>query len=224
MRKGRHEEAKKEKNVTVKENKPRKKLIKRLVITAVILGLICLSGVIGVIKARNEAPIMLDNIEKEQDLLAVDGQITALGESYELTIKYHYRPCSHEVEEVYENQTQLAGKTRQEVEKEYPDFEVQQFDEEKVVLQKELSSYCEKHYILIWEGNQLAVYQTEPKTENQVKVRQMDDTVVNDMTTNQKNQVKQGKVFSTMDEIDEYLNKIEKPEPSISPSLYPKNS
>ena len=102
MKKGRHEEI--QKNVKVKEGKSHRKLIRRLVTAAIILGLICISGVIGVIKARNEEPIMLDNIQKEQDLLAVDGQITTLGDSYKLTIQYNYRPVSYTHPDVYKRQ------------------------------------------------------------------------------------------------------------------------
>lgn len=223
MKKGRHEEI--QKNVKVKEGKSHRKLIRRLVTAAIILGLICISGVIGVIKARNEEPIMLDNIQKEQDLLAVDGQITTLGDSYKLTIQYNYRPCSHQVVEVYDNQTELAGKTRQEVEREYPDFQIEQFDEEQVVLEKDFSVYCEKHYILIWENDQLAVYQTQPKTGDQVKVKQMNDSATRYMTANQKKQVKQGKVFSTLEEIETYLDKLNAmQQPYSSPELYPKNN
>lgn len=223
MKKGRHEEIQKKEKV--EEVKSRKKLIRRLVTTAIILGLVCLSGVIGVMKARNEEPIMLDNIQKEQDLLAVDGQITTLGGSYKLTIQYNYRPCNHEVVEVYEHQTELAGKTRQEVEKEYPDFQIEQFDEDQVVLEKSFSVYCEKHYILIWEDDQLAVYQTQSKTGDQAKVKQMDDSATRNMTANEKKQVKQGKIFSTLEEIETYLDKLNATQqPYSSPELYPKNN
>ena len=73
-------------------------------------------------------------------------------------LKKYYDECSHFEYEEAELPIELVNLTRQEIEKYYVDWEVEEFTDKKLVLCKEINGYCNQHFIIKLDGQTVNIY------------------------------------------------------------------
>lgn len=73
-------------------------------------------------------------------------------------LKKYYDECSHFDYEEAELPVELVNLTRQEVEEYYSDWEVEEFTNDSLVLAKEINGYCNQHFLIRLDDENVNVY------------------------------------------------------------------
>lgn len=73
-------------------------------------------------------------------------------------LKKYYDECSHFDYEEAELPKELVNLTKQEVEDYYDDWEVEKFTEDDLVLSKEINGYCNQHFLIRLDEDNVNVY------------------------------------------------------------------
>ena len=75
-----------------------------------------------------------------------------------LILKKYYTQCEHTINEYVEMPPELVNMTEQEIQKEYPEWELIVFSPNEVILYKEFAERCKEHFILKIESGKIVVY------------------------------------------------------------------
>lgn len=75
-----------------------------------------------------------------------------------LILKKYYQKCEHTINEYVELPEELVNMTKEEVQAQYPDWEVIGFETGKVTLYKEFDDVCGEHFKLRVEDGKVVVY------------------------------------------------------------------
>lgn len=76
----------------------------------------------------------------------------------QLILKKYYTQCEHTINEYVEMPPELVNMTEQEIQEEYPEWELIGFSANEVILYKEFDERCKEHFILKIEAGKIVVY------------------------------------------------------------------
>lgn len=144
----------------------------------ILIALLCVSILIGVLIYRinnigeseqNEEKILLsekieDECTEEWEELNNKNVISANSEEDKITpntrfiIEKIYSKCGHAVKEEVEVPSECVNKTKEELESEYKNWEIKSFSNDEVVISKDETGICNKHYILRECNGVVAIY------------------------------------------------------------------
>ena len=79
------------------------------------------------------------------------------------TLKQYYEKCGHTTRQYSNIPEELVNKTREQLHEDYPDWEIETFASNEIVLSKKMEGECGEHYIVRDTNGKLTVYQV---TEN----------------------------------------------------------
>lgn len=164
-------------------------------IWVICLTIILGAGVTGYVLAKN-APSIFD---EEAENASTGGD--SVGLECEFVLIEQYDLCGHK-QQTAGNSREIIGKKKEEVANLYPDYTVAVFSEDKVVLTKTLEVYCNQHYILKLNGNTLEILRE--KDGEYAAQRQLNASLY-DLSQEKKNILSHGKVFSSLIEVNAYL-------------------
>ena len=99
-----------------------------------------------------------ENNENDIDEIKVSETETKVSPNAELVIKKYYKECGHTTEEKRNVANDMVNKTQEEIEKLYPDYKVESFFNNKIVLIKEEEGQCDEHYIVRDENSNIMIY------------------------------------------------------------------
>ena len=88
-------------------------------------------------KVTDECIYENNEIENDIDEIKVSETETKVSPNAELVIKKYYKECGHTTEEKRNVANDMVNKTQEEIEKLYPDYKVESFFNNKIVLIKE---------------------------------------------------------------------------------------
>lgn len=109
-------------------------------------------------KVTDECIYENNEIENDIDEIKVSETETKVSPNAKLVIKKYYNECGHTTEEVREVTNDMVNKTQKEVEELYPDYKIESFDNNKIVLLKEEEGQCDEHYIVKDENSNIVIY------------------------------------------------------------------
>ncbi len=109
-------------------------------------------------KVTDECIYENNEIEQEVNELKVSATETKVSPNAELIIKNYYKKCGHTTEKVREVTSDMVNKTKEEVKELYPDYKIESFDNNKIVLIKEEEGQCDEHYIVRDENGNIIIY------------------------------------------------------------------
>lgn len=75
-----------------------------------------------------------------------------------MILKKYYAKCEHTVNEYVELPKEIVNMTEQEVQEQYPEWEVIGFSADKVILYKEFDDVCGEHFKLKVEDGKVVIY------------------------------------------------------------------
>lgn len=75
-----------------------------------------------------------------------------------LILKKYYIKCEHTINEYVELPKELVNMNKEEVEKQYPEWEVIGFSPDKVILYKEFNDKCGEHFKIKIEDGKIVIY------------------------------------------------------------------
>lgn len=75
-----------------------------------------------------------------------------------LILKKYYKQCDHTTNETVEIPQEIVNMEKEDVEKQYPDWKVIGFEQDKIILYKEFEDICGEHYKLKAENGRINIY------------------------------------------------------------------
>ncbi len=76
-----------------------------------------------------------------------------------LTIKTYYKKCGHTTSEYKNLPQELVNLTKEQIQEKYPDYTIENFENNQVALYQEKDSECNEHYIVKDKEGMLTIYQ-----------------------------------------------------------------
>ena len=118
------------------------------------------------IKANNEAENIF--IEEEKTVATTADEIKVTPNTL-LILKKYYSDCQHTIIESAEIPDEMVNLNKDELQKSYPNWEIEKFTKEEVILSKKLNSFCGEHYLLIEEDGEVLIYSLDENGEKKDK-------------------------------------------------------
>lgn len=94
----------------------------------------------------------------EQNATSVSSTEEKVAANAILILKKYYTQCDHTINEYVELPQELVNMTKEEVQEQYPDWEVIGFEQGKITLYKEFDDVCGEHFKLRVEDGKVIVY------------------------------------------------------------------
>ena len=136
----------------------------------IIIISICLAmviyGIVGLLKINSSKyneelsriEIMQNTSANTEKTVSTVSQEKKVLPTTKFALKKFYDECSHFEYEEAELPIELVNLTRQEIEDYYDDWEVEEFSEKKLVLCKEINGYCNEHFLIKLDDNNVNIY------------------------------------------------------------------
>ena len=83
---------------------------------------------------------------------------TKISPNAKLIIKKYYKECGHTAEEIKTVTNDMVNKNKEEMEKSYPDYNIERFLNNEIILKKEEEGQCNEHYIIKDENSNIIIY------------------------------------------------------------------
>ena len=83
---------------------------------------------------------------------------TKISPNAKLIIKKYYKECGHTAEEIKTVTNDMVNKNKEEMEKLYPDYNIEKFLNNEIILKKEEEGQCNEHYIIRDENSNIIIY------------------------------------------------------------------
>ena len=148
----------------------RKRTIFILVLILVIFFLIGFTVKTGIRKDNiledNKATI---NIIDDTDTIEVNASDEKTTPNTILIIKKIYTDCGHEISSRAVIPDEMVNLTKEDIVERYPNFKLDDFSKEQIVLSKEVDSFCGEHYLLIEENGEINIYSVDEEGEKSFK-------------------------------------------------------
>ncbi len=96
--------------------------------------------------------------ENEINDIEVSEIETKVSPNAKLIIKKYHKECGHNTEEIKNVTNDMVNKNKKEVELLYPDYNIEKFLNNEIVLKKEEEGQCDEHYIIRDENNNIVIY------------------------------------------------------------------
>ncbi len=140
----------------------RKEFLYIMVLIACVAGVIW--GIVGLLNnnysvqeaKKNDA---IEEIYANKTAVTTASEEKKVSPNSNFALKKYYDECSHFDYEEAELPTELVNLTKQEVEDYYADWEVEKFTEDDLVLSKEINGYCDQHFLIRLDEENVNVYQ-----------------------------------------------------------------
>ena len=97
-----------------------------------------------------------------------NGQEEKISPNCLLTLKMYYKICGHLIEKSQNIEQNLVNLTEEELRKQLPEWEIQKFTPEQIVLYKELNEFCNEHYKLKIENGYVRVYEIDEQKNEKI--------------------------------------------------------
>lgn len=107
-----------------------------------------------------------------------------------LILKKTYKECGHSVKDYVEIPEELVNLTKEELEKQYKDWQVEKFTPLDVILTKEIEGSCKEHYILKEQDGVIAIY--EEKENGEELLKEITGISTEYLTENDRMEIKKG--------------------------------
>lgn len=115
--------------------------------------------------ARSVQDIVISNVQKENEarkdydeIIEVVASKTKISPYAKMVIKKKYTRCGHQKLEIVDVPEEIINFTEEELKEKYDGWEIESFDEEQLVLSREIKANCEDHYVIKEESGEVFVY------------------------------------------------------------------
>ncbi len=72
--------------------------------------------------------------------------------------KKYYKGCDHLIKEIKEIPIDWINWTEEQIKEQYPDWEIESFSNNQIILSQEKEGFCPKHYVVRVHGDVLGIY------------------------------------------------------------------
>ena len=85
-----------------------------------------------------------------------------------ITLKRYYNECQHTINEYIDVPQNLVNGTQEDLEKEYPNWEIQKYSSNEIILYREFDSNCGQHFILRNDNGKITIYKINEEKQEEV--------------------------------------------------------
>ena len=85
-----------------------------------------------------------------------------------ITIKKYYKGCGHTTNEYLDISKELVNKTKEDLQKKYEGYEIQEFSSTGVTLYKEYDEECGEHYVVREDNGKITIYRINENKEEEL--------------------------------------------------------
>lgn len=186
----------------------------RVVIWVAVVILVVISGAVGFILASNEPRVV--KVTPAPSEVPAGADDSKIAKSAKVEWEYEYRMCGHSVHLSCMADDNITGLTFSQLQAEYPDARIISFEPDRIALKMSFECYCPRHYILKRYGEGLAVFRTTLGTDEQEKYREL-NIRLSDINAEEREVLETGKIFESLDNLDNYLESPDTLESSDTP-------
>ena len=120
------------------------------------------------VKSENTSNSIVNQVDysvRNDITINTDSEEEKVSPNATLILKKHYKECDHTIKEYAEIPEEFVNLTKSEIEKEYPEWEVEKFTPLDIILIKEEEGFCNEHFILKEEQGVIIVYKIDKQGE-----------------------------------------------------------
>ena len=96
--------------------------------------------------------------QMEDNVITTDSEQEKISPNCKITLTKYYKQCKDEINEYIQVPDVLVNYTKEELQKQYKDWEIKKFSSNQIVLYKEFEGECGEHYILKDEEGKITIY------------------------------------------------------------------
>lgn len=124
-----------------------------------------------------------------------------------ITLKRYYNECQHTINEYIDVTQNLVNGTQEDLEKEYPNWEIQKYSSNEIILYREFDSNCGQHFILRNDNGKITIYKINE--EMQEEVYEKTEISVEYLTETDKVEIQNGIRVNGVQELNQLLEDFE---------------
>ena len=124
-----------------------------------------------------------------------------------ITLKRYYNECQHTINEYIDVPQNLVNGTQEDLEKEYPNWEIQKYSSNEIILYREFDSNCGQHFILRNDNGKITIYKIIE--EMQEEVYEKTEISVEYLTETDKVEIQNGIRVNGVEELNQLLEDFE---------------
>lgn len=124
-----------------------------------------------------------------------------------LTLKRYYKECSHTINEYIDMPQSLVNRTKEDLQKEYPNWEISKYSSIDIVLYREFDSDCGQHFVLKNDEGKITVYRINENNEEEVYEKT--EISVDYLTETDKIEIENGIKVNGIEELKQLIEDFE---------------
>lgn len=123
------------------------------------------------------------NIDQEKEQITNSSSDNLITASTKVIFKTYFMLCSHMVDKEPENMKDIINLSETGLKNKFPEWTVNEFSTQQVILKREIQTYCPRHYIIGSKDGYIAIYVynsdgikiLHEMTENPISILTIDD-------------------------------------------------
>lgn len=96
--------------------------------------------------------------EIQEEMLQASTNQEKISPNCFITFKINYKKCGHEINKYEKIEENLVNKTKEELQKAYSEWKIEDFSDSNIVLSKDEEGYCDEHYLVQDKEGKVAIY------------------------------------------------------------------
>lgn len=143
----------------------------------------------------------------ELDIVETNNEEEKVSPNCEVIFKIYYQDCGHIIEKKETIKEADVNLTEDELKEKFPEWELQKFTSKEIILYKEVSQFCNEHYMLKEDNGYIALYQIDK--ENNEKLIKVTDIPTIYLEYSEQEKIKDGIMVYTKKELSKTVEDYE---------------
>lgn len=157
-------------------------------------------------KITDECTEEYEEIEEEAKIQANSNE-EKISPNCLLTLKRYHKNCEHTINEYLDIPQELVNLTQQDLEKEYPNWEIQRYTSTQIMLYKEFDSDCGQHFVLRNDNGKITIYRINENNEEEIYEKT--EISVEYLTETDKVEIQNGIRVNGIEELNQLIENFE---------------
>ena len=161
--------------------------------------------------SKTKSELTIDNLiienKIEEDVLETSFEDDRIEPDTKLILKKKFIDCKHTISKEVELPGELINLSLEELKLKYPEWKIEEFDDDLVVLYKEVSGICTEHFIIKTGDDFIEVYSLDEKYDT--KLYEITNTSIEYLTEDDLEKLEEGIYVYGLQELNSTLENFE---------------
>ena len=160
----------------------------------ILISMMVLTGILVVKYINNENAYAIYNkneLVEEKEFIQTNVEEEKITPNTTLMLKKTYKKCTHTINDITTIPGEMVNLTKEEIIKKYPEWDIEKFSKEELILSKEMDGTCGEHYMLTEEDGYICIYMLEDDEKNK-KLKEKTELSIEYLTETDKITLKNG--------------------------------